>query len=407
MGTESIRDEYIRVGTAYYKITWRPTLRDHKVRQLLPWNLSTIVRDHGKDFISAIPRYDGFTIFPGHVNYHRVIGDRFYNLYEPLPFKPAPGKFDHIEQMLRHIFEEQYELILDYIQLAYLNPLQDLPIILLVSKERATGKSTFLNLMYAIFGLNATFNTNNDLMSQFNSDWSGKLFILVDEVLLRKREFTERLKNLSTAQTFKMEAKGKDRQEEDFFGKFILCSNNVDCPLIIDPEETRFWVRKVKPLQTDDTGMLHKAILEIPALLYFLSCRNLSTTNSSRMFFDPKLLNTPALQHIKQTCRNPVESAMYEICQDVMPYTENGEYAFLSGDLLDILLKQGVRTDDMSVRRILKFNWHLKPRQTPSTYVKYIYSPFAEIPYARMSGKGRYYTVTADFLQSVYDSVDL
>lgn len=36
--------------------------------------------------------------------------------------------------------------------------------------------------MYAIFGLNATFNTNNDLMSQFNSDWSGKLFILVDEV---------------------------------------------------------------------------------------------------------------------------------------------------------------------------------------------------------------------------------
>ena len=33
--------------------------------------------------------------------------------------------------------------------------------------------------------------------SQFNSDWAGKLLIMVDEVLLNRREDSERLKNPS------------------------------------------------------------------------------------------------------------------------------------------------------------------------------------------------------------------
>ncbi len=45
--------------------------------------------------------------------------------------------------------------------------------------------------------------------AQFNADWGGKLLIVVDEVLLDRREDAERLKNLSTAQTYKIEAKGK------------------------------------------------------------------------------------------------------------------------------------------------------------------------------------------------------
>lgn len=40
---------------------------------------------------------------------------------------------------------------LDYLQLLYLYPIQKLPILLLVSEERNTGKSTFLNFLKAIF----------------------------------------------------------------------------------------------------------------------------------------------------------------------------------------------------------------------------------------------------------------
>ena len=57
-----------------------------------------------------------------------------------------------------------------------------------------------------------------------DSDWMGKLLICVDEVLLNRREDSERIKNLSTARSYKAEAKGRDRREVEFFGKFVLCS---------------------------------------------------------------------------------------------------------------------------------------------------------------------------------------
>ncbi len=71
---------------------------------------------------------------------------------------------------MRHIFGSQYDLGLDYLQLLYTMPLQKLPILLLVSEERNTGKSTFLNFIKALFEANVTFNTNESFRSQFNSD---------------------------------------------------------------------------------------------------------------------------------------------------------------------------------------------------------------------------------------------
>lgn len=92
---------------------------------------------------------------------------------------PTEGEFPHFESLVRHIFGEQYDLGIDYLQLLYLNPVQKLPILLLVSEERNTGKTTFLNFLKAIFQENATFNTNEDFRSQFNADWAGKLLIVV------------------------------------------------------------------------------------------------------------------------------------------------------------------------------------------------------------------------------------
>lgn len=124
--------------------------------------------------------------------------------------------FDVIAPTLRVAIRAVYKSV-DYLQLLYLYPIQKLPILLLVSEERNTGKSTFLNFLKAIFQNNVTFNTNEDFRSQFNSDWAGKLLIMVDEVLLNRREDSERLKNLSTTLSYKVEAKGKDRDEIGFF----------------------------------------------------------------------------------------------------------------------------------------------------------------------------------------------
>ena len=83
-----------------------------------------------------------------------------------------------MQSLVCHIFGEQYKLGRDYLHLLYLQPIQKLPNLLLVSEERNTGKSTFLNFLKLLFQNNVTFNTNEDFRSQFNSDWAGKLLIV-------------------------------------------------------------------------------------------------------------------------------------------------------------------------------------------------------------------------------------
>ncbi len=94
------------------------------------------------------------------------------------------GEFSNTKQFLLHIFGDQYELGLDYISILWKKPKHILPILGLVSKDRNTGKTTFLNWLKLIFGGNMTLNKNEDFRNQFDSDWDSKLIISIDEVLL-------------------------------------------------------------------------------------------------------------------------------------------------------------------------------------------------------------------------------
>ena len=308
---------YIRVGTTIYKVVQQPLVDGTTITRRIQWSFGTIRQDYGKNNIPPITKYNGFCTVPSHINYQKEVAG-FYNLYEPITHIPVEGDFKHIRSLVEHIFGEQYELGMDYLQLLYLKPTQKLPILLLVSEERNTGKSTFLNFLKALFQDNVTFNTNEDFRSQFNADWAGKLMIVVDEVLLNRREDSERLKNLSTAHSYKMESKGKDRYEVQFFAKFVLCSNNENFPVYIEPEETRYWVRKVRRLEKDDTSFLQKLKNEIPAFLHYLLHRDLTTKEESRMWFSPSLIRTEALEKIIRCNRSRIELDMAELLLDIM-----------------------------------------------------------------------------------------
>lgn len=391
------KSEYVRVGTTYYKMVNQPQLRGGSVRKRIPWSVETLRQDHGKNFIADIPKYDGFCTVPSHTDYREEI-DNFLNLYEPVDHVPAEGEFPHIESLVRHIFGEQYELGMDYLQLLYLRPVEKLPILLLVSEERNTGKSTFLNFLKAIFQDNVTFNTNDDFRSQFNSDWAGKLLIVVDEVLLNRREDTERLKNLSTALTYKVEAKGKDRYEVPFYTKFVLCSNNERNPVLIDAEETRFWIRKVCPLESDDTQFLYKLKAEIPAFLFWLSNRRLSTEQESRMWFRPSLIHTAALDKIIRNNRSRVEIDMCEQILEVMNEQNIGEFCFCINDLLSLLENTRHKVERYQVRVVVQDCWKLTPAPNAYTYVTYETAYLPHLTYKAAKRTGRYYKVTRAFL---------
>ena len=394
------KEEFIRVGTSLYKIVEQPRLNGGYVKKRIAWNNETLRQDYGKDYIGSVPKHDGFCTVPEHLNYRPIVG-KFLNLYEPIDHRPKEGDFSHIQSLIRHIFGEQYELGMDYLQLLYLQPIQKLPILLLVSEERNTGKSTFLNFLKALFQNNVTFNTNEDFRSQFNSDWAGKLLIVVDEVLLNRREDSERLKNLSTTLSYKVEAKGKDRDEIAFFAKFVLCSNNEYLPVIIDAGETRYWVRKIERLQSDDTDFLQKLKAEIPAFLHFLQHRQLSSEKESRMWFAPSLLHTEALQKIIRSNRNRLEIEMQELILDIMDSVGTDTFSFCYNDLLLLLVHSQVKVEKHQVRKVLQECWKLTPAPNTLTYNTYQVDYTRECRYSPIRRIGRFYTVTREQLTTL------
>ena len=393
-------EEYMRVGTTLYKVVNQPCANGGYEKKRVVWNNSTLRQDYGKNYLATVPKYDGFCTVPNHLNYQKEI-EGVLNLYEPIEHKPQQGDFSHIQSLMRHIFGEQYELGMDYMQLLYLQPTQKLPIVLLVSEERNTGKSTFLNFLKTVFENNVTFNTNEDFRSQFNSDWAGKLLIVVDEVLLNRREDSERLKNLSTTLTYKVEAKGKDRTEIAFFAKFVLCSNNEYLPILIDAGETRYWVRKIMPLQSDDTNFLQKLKAEIPAFLYFLTQRELSTTQESRMWFNPRLTHTAALQKIIRSNRNRLEIEMTELLLDIMSNMNVESVSFCLNDLVTLLLYSQVKVEKYQVRKVVQEVWKLTSAHNSLSYTAYEFAPHRECHYEPKRKTGRFYTVTKEQLTTI------
>ncbi len=304
--------KYIRVGTQYYKIVSVPLASGDTITRLINWNIQTLREDHKKKFVSDIGKYDGFCIVPDNKDYQQVHGN-FYNKYEPTNHEIKQGKIEYTKMFLEHIFGSQYELGLDYLTLLYLKPLQILPILSLVSEARHTGKTTFLNWLKSIFSGNMAINSNNDFRSQFNSEWVSKLIIAVDETFLEKKEDSERIKNLSTGKYFKSEAKGQERYEIEFFGKFILCSNNETNFIKIDDDEIRYWIRKVPQFKKRIENFDNLLKNEIPHFLYFLQNRKMTTKQKTRMWFTPAQIKTRSLVKLKKGNKSILEIELLTI----------------------------------------------------------------------------------------------
>ncbi len=396
------KQEYIRVGTALYRYISKPLMSEKEEMMLVPWNIDTIKQDYPnnwKELIKGIKKYYGFCIIPTHQNYSREFKGH-YNRYEPIVYQPQEGTCDTIQSFIQHIFEEQFNFGLDYLQLLYTRPLQRLPVLCLVSDETNTGKTTFLNLLKMIFGNNMTFNTNDDFRSNFNADWVTKLIIAIDEVLLDKKEDSEKIKNLSTTRTYKAEAKGKDRVEVDFFGKIILCSNNEENFMVIGSKETRYWVRKINKLENQDPDYLEKLEKEIPQFLHFLQNRRLSTTNRSRMWFAPEQIYTEALRKVKAEHVNRVELELLEAIREIMENEGLESFSFINQNAKVLLERCGYKISRSYIRKILEEKWKLRQYPHASTFITYRYEINGVL--LSVETKGRYYSIKRDDIDRIY-----
>lgn len=323
-----IASKLLRIGGKWYKKARDPLTRQEMLYDI---NSSTIISDYGKEIgnmiLKVAPKYLAKTNIPSHIDYQESIdngyGELFYNIYRPLAHTPTEGEWQHIEKLLRHIFQEQYEMGLDYLKILYEQPLHSLPVLLLVSDETGTGKSTFCKFLNAMFCENALPLTPEIVESRFNSYWVGKLLGYIEEQADdsndRKKQ-NAKVKNIVTAETLPSESKGKDPKLAFNFLKIVICSNDECTPVKIDPNDTRYWVRKVPALSKREEGIdiLDECKKEIPFFLYFLQNRQMRYERKNRLWFDPAEIHTDAWRKIVAHSQSSLEQELREILLDIM-----------------------------------------------------------------------------------------
>jgi hypothetical protein len=307
---------YIRVGTDYFKVIAKKDRYKSENTLLKPWKKDEIKQDHGKNLLGMIYKFDDFTIYPDNVEYTPVLNN-CYNLYAKFAHKFV---IDEVNQndipvtmgLIHHIFGDQWELGLKYMKILYENPRQILPVLALVSTERETGKTTFLNWIQMLFGENTTLINPSDLTSNFNDAYATKNIIMIDETTIDKQQTIEKLKSIATAKTMSVSQKFVSHYSVPFFGKVIFCTNKESDFMRIDEEEIRFWVRKIKLIKgAKNTNIETDLFNEIPKFLKYLIQLPAIDFSKSRMVFTKDEILTESLQVVmeesKSTLRKEIE----------------------------------------------------------------------------------------------------
>jgi len=260
---------FIRVGIDYFKIIGKTNRWGFTQIEYKKWNKDTIVTDFGKEFLKTIPKYDDFCMAPDNLYYKQIINNQV-NLYSPPYHTSSEGDWSRTKEFLKHIFGEQYELGIRYMQILYCYPHWSTVILVLVSAKQKTGKTTFVNWISMIFGSNASIISSMDFTSVFNGPYATKNIIMIEETLFDKKLTIEKLKALATQKQLSVNRKNIDHFNLEFFGKIILTSNYEDKFAQINEEETRFFVRKLDSPKVLNVNIEDDLKKEIPAFLYHL-----------------------------------------------------------------------------------------------------------------------------------------
>lgn len=367
--------KYMRVGDKYFREVLIPNKHKQTEKHLRTWNKGEIIQDYKyfPSFIDQVPKYNAFCNIPCNTSDYVRVHQNCYNVYEPLqhdiiPFTGNYLSFGSIVGFLKHIFQgiatvkenilgDHFTIALDYLTIMFQKPEQMLPVPCLVSKENNTGKTTFLKLLKAIYGENATVLGNKEFQMPFNAHYITKYLIMIDESFIEvdKKQEKERLKKLVTDDRQFLQYKGVDVGEFDFFGKVIISSNDEDRLMKIDENEQRWFINKVRPYKTEDPFLLDKMIAEIPAFLGFLATREIFHPKESRAWFKPSYIITEQQKVIAKVTRNYYEKLVDEYIREIFETVPLLEFSCDVATIVDRINKNAkykVESDD--VRNYLK-----------------------------------------------------
>jgi hypothetical protein len=372
----------IRIGDDFFKFV--QFVGADGTREVLMKGIKrqTILDDYGKDFLKSMPKYDGFVNVPDNDGTLQLPNNLF-NMYTTLSHQIRRGDWKWTRTLLQHIFGDQYELGLDYIQLIYDKPLQILPVLCLVSKENQTGKTTFLNWLRMVFKENMIVIGNQELSGQFNFIYGHKLIIAIEESRIERSSAQEKIKAMATQKKVLLNEKFQRSHSVDYFGKLILVSNHEDNFISANKEDIRYWIRKVPkiPKQQNNFDIEDNLLEELPAFLYFLRGRTISTVKESRAWFATELIETQALNNVREYSHTPLYQDLRESLNEYFATHTSNELKATAKQLIDILLNKKHEYNTKYLTKVLKDEFEMQQH----------YGRFTETHFAWNNQPGYYY----------------
>ena len=360
------KPNYIRVSTDYFRLIHSLDNRGIERTEMIKWKKDTLKDDFGADFIELIPKYSKFGIFPDNKNYEESKFGK-YNQYTPFAHVSANGKVSEKDipwsmNLIKHLWGEQWELGLIYMKVMYENPTQILPILALVSNERETGKSTFGDWLGILYGDNSCVINPIDISSSFNSSYSTKNIIIIEETKIEKGSDLEKIKTIATQKTITVNTKFMPEYSLPFYGKVLMFSNHEDKFVKIDEEENRYWVLKVPTLKDKaNHGILVDLANEVPAFLKFLEDLPDVDFTKSRMVFTQEQINTNILARTKKNSRTGAHKDIeIRLGQEMRDNPTKEFIYFRHEDLHKKYFERGSNYAVSYIQEVLKNEMHLK-----------------------------------------------
>lgn len=315
---------YETIGTEYYKI-------NPVDRRLILWSKTMFEKLYGSNMIP--PRnYDLKGYKPDYLSKEFPVelaaNLKTRNVFIRPTYKINSGNWSAIEAALRHVFKEQYNLILTYCAISIAFPEAKLPIIWLLGPE-GKGKSAAIAIIKLLVGERNSGKVNNgQLQSDFDGFLAEKQLLVGEEIGYwdDPKVVINKLKDWST-ETMDVTVNPKYGKQYDtpVHAKFIFTSNYWDS-IPLEGEATRFWIVDLQDDPThvypnfydrikDEIGhFAHYLIEEIVPTLKLNSDGTLDTTN--RLYFHPDQYHNSSKSFVKKLSKGPVYDGIMEVCSD-------------------------------------------------------------------------------------------
>lgn len=375
---------YIQVGCDYYKLILKDNRYGGTDKVLKSWKKDTITEHHTKHLLKRIPAFDDFCILPDNKK-HSPSYKNCYNLYAPFAHKPSEGQVTEADipnsfMLLNHIFGDQIELGLKYIKLLYEHPKQILPILVLVSKEKGTGKTTFLNWLYMIFGQNVTTVSPEILDSQFNASYAKKNILLFEEMFAEKSTAYQKVMSLSTGKMINFRDLFSSGTDIPFFGKLIMCTNKVKDFMRIDSEENRFWIRYINPVKGEKHIKIEDDLFsEIPKLLKYLTQLPEIDFSKDRLVFTLDEIRTEHLDNVKNESKSGLHKELEILIEDFFSNNNDADSFFATAkDIKREWFDRDTKISRSYILRVLREEMKVKAATRPMRYYPFAVTDFGK-----------------------------